>query len=573
MKLTLSYASFSEAGIKPINQDALGFKTTQGAELLMKGNTFVMADGISSSLVSQDASQSAVQLFLEAYYTTPETWATEKSIRYALQTTNGTLLKRTYNSPYRYDKNKGYVCTFAGLVFKGRHAHIFHLGDTRIHRIAEAGLETLTNDHRVWVSQHQSHLSRALGVTESLEADFQFLPIQTGELFLISTDGIHEFLTPDQILSVLQQPHLDLDYAARALSELALASGSNDNLSIMLISVDSIAESTTENPLFEQPFPLPPDVKEGDTIDGYRILKTLQRTARSHVYLAFDEDHQLKVILKLPSIDLRDSENYREQFLLEEWIANRLDSPYVLKPYPNAKPKNMLYSVMEYIEGTTLKQWILDHPSPNTEEIRNIIEQIGKGLMAMHRCDLLHQDIRPDNIMVTPEGQIKIIDFGSTRVAGLTEIGIGPDYNAQLGTALYSAPEYFLGDGGTEYSDQFSLAVLTYHMFTSRYPYGTAIAKARTLSAQRRLMYQSALDEDREIPVWMDETLKRALQINPLKRYADIPEFLYDLRHPNQAYIKKTHPPLMDRYPKQIWQTLCVVELLFILYLITLITH
>jgi serine/threonine protein phosphatase PrpC len=576
MKIKLSVGQFSDAGVKAINQDALAYQTHLGNEQSLKGHMCVMADGISSSQVSQEASQSAVSECINTYYLAPETWATEKAIDYTLKTINGALLKRTHLSPFKYDKNKGYVCTLAGIVFKGQYAHLFHLGDTRIHRIGENGFETLTNDHRVWVTQHQSHLSRALGVTEELQPEHQTLRLKKGDIYLISTDGIHEFLTPDEILSTVLKHRASLKMAAHCLGEMALKARSDDNVSVMLISVDDLITQTNDdqglhNQLGDLPFA--PDLKEGDTFEGYRLLTQLHASARSHVFLALDESHQQKVILKLPSTDLRDNPSNIDQFMLEEWIAQRLDSPYLLKPYSKGRPRESIYSVMEYIEGQTLKQWLLDHPHPSVEEVREIIEQVGKGLQAMHRRDLLHQDIKPDNIMISPDGQVKIIDFGSTRVAGLTEADLGAHSSALLGTALYSAPEYFLGDGGTERSDQYALAVLTYHMLSGRFPYGVNVAKARTLSLQRRLTYQSVLDQEREIPLWLDETLKRALSINPQKRYIDISEFLYDLRHPNKAYLKKTRPPLLERQPIRVWQSICAVQFLFILYLISLLTH
>jgi serine/threonine protein phosphatase PrpC len=570
MPLDISIGHYSSAGIKAVNQDALQFKINTGNTRTFKGHACVVADGISSSQVSQDASQLAVDQFLKDYFSTPETWTSEKSINYALKTVNGALLKRTKHSPYRYDKNKGYVCTLSGIVFKGKQAHLFHLGDTRIHRVNQSGFETLTNDHRVWVTHDQSHLSRALGVTEDIKPDYQTLSLEQGDLYIITTDGVHEFVSPDQMIETLAAHGKSIEDAAQSLVAQALAVGSNDNLSVMIISVDSLQEAISPPPLLEKSLAFPPELKEGDRFEDFHILKSLHNTARSHVFLALDIESQSKVILKLPSIDLRESPQYIEQFMLEEWIANRIESPYVLKPYRMNRSRTYVYSVMEYIEGQTLKQWLMDNPAPSVEMVRNIIEQIGKGLRSMHRQDLLHQDIKPDNVIISPAGQIKIIDFGSAYVAGLTEVGIGAERVDRLGTALYSAPEYFLGDGGSERSDQYSLAVLTYHMLSGRYPYGVNIAKAKTVSLQRRLNYQSVLDEDREIPVWLDETLKRALHINPLKRYDDISEYLYDLRYPNRTYLNKSRPPLMERHPKQFWQTLCFLELVFIIYLFSM---
>lgn len=173
--------------------------------------------------------------------------------------------------------------------------------------------------------------------------------------------------------------------------------------------------------------------------------------------------------------------------------------------------------------------------------------------------EMLHQDLRPENIMIDSTGTVKIIDFGSTRVAGIQEITTAIPQTHLLGTAQYTAPGYFLGESGSSRSDMFSLAVITYQMLAGRLPYGAQIAGARTKAAQRKLKYQSVLDDDREIPAWIDDTLQKALHPDPYKRYAEISEFLYDLRHPNKAFMNKTRPPLMERNPVLFWKSISLV--------------
>ena len=148
----------------------------------------------------------------------------------------------------------------------------------------------------------------------------------------------------------------------------------------------------------------------------------MHASSRSHVYLAMDTESDTQVILKTPSIDLQGDPAYLERFLIEEWIARRINSPYVLKPCLQTRKRNYLYIVTEYIKGQTLTQWMIDHPKPDVESVRGIVEQIAKGLRAFHRLEMLHQDLRPANIMIDMTGTVKIIDFGSTRVAGLMEM-------------------------------------------------------------------------------------------------------------------------------------------------------
>ena len=163
--------------------------------------------------------------------------------------------------------------------------------------------------------------------------------------------------------------------------------------------------------------------------DGYKIIREVHASSRSHVYLATDEETNATVVIKTPSIDLQGDPAYLERFLMEEWIARRINSAHVLKPCPQTRKRNYFYIVTEFIDGQTLTQWMIDNPKPELETVRGIIEQIAKGLQAFHRMEMLHQDLRPENIMIDSTGTVKIIDFGSTRVAGVMEIAAPDEQN------------------------------------------------------------------------------------------------------------------------------------------------
>jgi len=174
---------------------------------------------------------------------------------------------------------------------------------------------------------------------------------------------------------------------------------------------------------------------------------------------------------------------------------------------------------------------------------------------------MLHQDLRPENILIDREGTVKIIDFGSTLVSGIEETRGAILPQALPGTAQFLAPEYFLGEFGTKQSDIYSLACITYHMLSGRSPYGTAVARALTPAAQNRLVYQSVLNPHRQLPAWIDLTLKRALQHKPSKRYMELSEFIQDLRKPNSKYLEQSRAPLLERNPVRFWQGVSAVLL------------
>jgi len=284
--------------------------------------------------------------------------------------------------------------------------------------------------------------------------------------------------------------------------------------------------------------------------------------------VAVDTETDALVAIKIPSIDLRDDPAYLKRFMMEEWVARRVDSPHVLKPCLHARKRNFLYVVTEYIDGQTLTQWMIDNPKPDLETVRGIVEQIARGLRAFHRKEMLHQDVRPDNIMIDRTGTAKIIDFGSTKITGLAETAPSAGPDEILGTVQYTAPEYFLRENGSPRSDMFSLGVITYQMLTGKLPYGAQIAKARTRSQFKKLKYRSALDDNNEIPAWIDGTLRRAVHPDPYKRYESLSEYTFDLRHPNAKYLNPSNTPLVERNPPLFWKTATVILAIFVLALL-----
>jgi len=554
-QLEISVGQYSDKGRKEINQDFHGVYIPKEPQLSSKGIAIALADGISSSDVSHIASQAAVTGFLEDYFCTTEAWSVKKSVQRVLTASNSWLYAQTRQSRYCYDNDRGYVCTLSAMVIKSTTAHIFHVGDTRIYRLHNNDMEQLTDDHRLWVSQDKSYLSRALGISSHLDIDYQALPVTTGDIFLFATDGVYESVSLRFIVHTINQAGDDLDATAKAIVDEAYRQGSADNLTVQIVRVENLPKQDADElyrSLTELPFP--PVLDARALFDGYTIVRELHASSRSHLYLAVDNETDSQVVIKTPSIDLRGDPAYLERFLMEDWIARRINNAHVLKPCAQTRKRNFLYVVTEFIDGQTLTQWMIDNPKPDLEAVRGIVEQIAKGLRAFHRLEMLHQDLRPDNIMIDSTGTVKIIDFGSTRVAGIMEMSTPIRHDNILGTAQYTAPEYFLGEQGSERSDMFSLSVIAYQMLTGKLPYGAEVAKCKTNAAQNKLMYDSIRYENREIPAWVDDAIRKAAHPNPYQRYEALSEFIFDLRHPNQAFLNKTRPPLLERNPVAFWK-------------------
>jgi serine/threonine protein kinase/serine/threonine protein phosphatase PrpC len=572
--LQVAVGQASDKGRKSVNQDFYGVYIPHEPQLGTKGIAVAIADGISSSDVSHIASQAAVTGFLEDYFCTSEAWSVKKSVQRVLTATNAWLYAQTRQGRDCYDKDRGYVCTLSALVIKSTTAHLFHVGDTRIYRLRDGELEQLTNDHRLWISPEKSYLSRAMGIDSHLELDYRTLSLEIGDVFLSATDGVYEFVSSTDIINAFNKADEDLDTLAKTIVDQAFQQGSDDNLTLQIVRIDDLpAQDNNELFLSMSDLPFPPLLEARMVFDGYTIIRPLHASSRSHVFLAKDKDSDTQAVIKIPSIDLRNDPAYLERFMMEDWIAKRINNPHVLKPCAQTRKRSFLYVVTEFIEGQTLAQWMLDHPKPDLETVRGIVEQIGKGLRAFHRMEMLHQDLRPANVMIDNSGTVKIIDFGSTQVAGVEERLTAAKSNHLMGTAQYSAPEYFLGESGTPRSDLFSLGVIAYQMLTGKLPYGAEVAKCKTRAAQNKLRYDDIRFDQPAIPAWVDDAICKAVNPNPWKRYEEVSEFLFDLRHPNQAFLNKHRPSLLERHPLAFWKGVSLMLAILVIVLLFLLSQ
>lgn len=558
MTLRLTVGQHSEAGPKPLNQDFHGVAEPTDAQARSRGIALAIADGISSSAVSQVASAAAVRGFLEDYYGTSEAWTVRRAAQCVLAATNGWLHAQTQRGDGRFDKDRGHVCTFSALVFKGREVHLLHVGDTRAYRVHAGGaLEQLSQDHRVRLDGGQTYLGRALGVTAHLDIDHACWATEVGETFLLATDGAYERLDAALVNDTLTRHGNDLQAAAQALVAAALARGSDDNVTVMLARVDSLPRDIAP-PVNRNGLRLPPRLSPRQSFEGYQVVRELQQTARSQVVMAVDAAGR-EWALKLPTAELAGNARELDRFATEEWVARRVDSPHVIKAAPAEAKREHLFTAVEFIHGQTLAQWMTDHPRPGLHEVRGIADQIGRGLQALHRKEMLHQDLRPENLMIDRQGTVILIDLASAHVAGLSE-GLGDARALELaGTLQYTAPEYFTGEGGSPVAELFSLAVLVYQMLTGALPYGLQVPQVRGARDLHKLQYVPLRTRRPDLPEWLDRVLRKALQPVPARRQQALSEFLHDLHAPGPEFMTRDRTPLQQRHPLLFWRGLTLV--------------
>jgi protein phosphatase len=521
--------SKTTAGTKPENQDACGYHVPETSSLEYKGVTVVIADGVSACERAREASACCVSGFLSDYYSTPDSWSVEHSATKVISALNNWL----YSQSIRSDEISSMLSTLSTIIVKSNTAHIFHVGDSRVYRFRSGVLTQLTNDHILSLNKEKTYLSRAMGFDLKVNVDYQTFDLERGDQFLMTTDGVHDYLD-DSLLEIL------MNRAAKAsdIADRALDSGSLDNISAVILTIQQLPEKNLGEAFDElTQMPVPPDLSKGMKINGFEVLSTMVSSAKMQLYKAKDIVTGQLVALKTPSVNFEDDPQYLKHFMYEKWVGQRVQSPHVVKIQNTDEKSNFLAYGMEYIKGQTLRQWMDDNPKPEVEIVISYVKQIIQGLRAFHRQEMLHCDLKPENIMIDQLGQIKIIDFGSARIAGVSELVNPIGSVGNQGTQGYTAPEVILDERVSQASDQFSLGVIVYEIFSSTLPFQDKLDRDLNNKKLTKLGYESILMHNPNLPIWIDGAISKACSLDYVNRYEVLSEFLYDLEHPNSNFL------------------------------------
>jgi serine/threonine protein phosphatase PrpC len=561
--LSLRFGGKSVAGVKDKNQDAFAAHLPEKSELEFKGGAAVIADGVSSCPDSHIASQTSVTSFMQDYFSTPHSWSVRNSVSRVLTALNSWLHKENTQSSR---ENDSMLCTFTALVVKSNTLHLFHVGDSRVYLYQDGELEQLTVDH-VRKSGGKNYLARALGGDRHLEVDYSTRALKEGDCLLMTTDGVHEFIPHKLLKEILSESFGDPEAASERLINQALENGSDDNLTALITCVDQLPSETLDeshNRLVQ--LPIPPVMEIGNKIDGYEVLDVIFSGTRSHMYLVKDSESNAQFVLKAPSTNFSEDTLYLDGFIREEWVGQRIDHPNVMKTFPTKREKRFLYYLGEHIEGMNLREWMNDNPNPPLDQVRALTKQIIQGLRAFQRADMVHQDLKPENIMINRDGRVKILDFGTVKIAGIEEMNSPLDKSIPQGSVNYVAPEYLIGETGNYKSDLYSLGVIIYEMITGKLPYKEMSTNQVTLNNYGEMDYTPALQHRRDLPLWVEGCLRKAVQPNPRYRYEAFSELEADLTRPNQSLEAKVqHQPMLERNPLLLWKI--IAALLFSLNL------
>jgi len=561
-KLNVCIGGYSTAGNRDVNQDAFAVKEPYSlTEKNVKGIVACVADGVSCSDNSQQASHTSVTQFITDYYSTDKSWDVKQSASKVLNSLNSWLYKHNETDV----RHNGLITTFSSLIIKSNTAHLLHVGDSRVYLYRDEKLKQLSHDHSRAIYRQNTVLTRALGMDSHLDIDYQTVPLQPGDLFLLSSDGVHDYLDDaalnDDLQKISPEPNTqEFEELAKKICDDALAKGSSDNITCLLMQVTSLPNADL-NELFThlKGLIIPPAMQVGNEIDGFKIEKILHEGARSHVYLAVDKKTQEQVVLKMPSLNFEEDQDYLLGFYKEQWVGQSINHPNIMSIEKNVKGSVFLYHICEHIEGITLRQWMQENPNPDLQQAHNIIIRVVHAVRVLQRAGMVHRDLKPENIIISIDNEVKLIDFGTVKISGFEDI-VKEQQDEPLGAVDYIAPEYLNHGQSSALSDLFSIGVILYELLTGHLPYpmnqGHSLERAR----HYKWVYEPIQTHRKDLPKRLDNVLQKALHPKLAERYTSMSEFINDFaQSQNKKTTEELKPALIERDPAKFWQILAYI--------------
>ena len=265
----------------------------------------------------------------------------------------------------------------------------------------------------------------------------------------------------------------------------------------------------------------------GKLIAGrYEILEEIGKGGMAYVYKARCNLLNRYVAVKVLKEELKDDKEFVHRFNTEAQAAARITSPHVVSIYDVGIENGLYYIVMEYVEGITLKEYIAEKHVLQWRQAADFAAQICEGLAEAHRKSVIHRDIKPQNIIMTEDGVLKVTDFG---IARATTQATTTTANSTIGTVHYLSPEQARGGYTNERTDIYSLGIVLYEMLTGRVPFDDNTAVAIAIKhIQEKPVLPRILNNS--IPKAMENIVLKAMNKEQSQRYASAEEFLKDLR-------------------------------------------
>ena len=266
----------------------------------------------------------------------------------------------------------------------------------------------------------------------------------------------------------------------------------------------------------------------GELLDQYHLDDVVARSGMATIFRATDQRSGQQVAIKVPHPEVESDPALFDRFRREEEIGRRLDHPGVMKVFPK-EDSDQVYMVMEWVDGKLLRQLLQQERKLPLEQTVSILLQMCDVLEYVHKHDVVHRDLEPENVMIDDRGRIKLIDFGIAASAGARRLTFA-NFSKTMGTPDYISPEQVKGKRGDVRSDIYALGVMLYEMSTGALPFSGpnpfAVMNSRLLNSP-----VPPRELNPEVSPQLQEIIYRALEREPKNRYASVRELAWDLQH------------------------------------------
>lgn len=275
-------------------------------------------------------------------------------------------------------------------------------------------------------------------------------------------------------------------------------------------------------------------------VERYEILEKIGTGGMSDVYKAKDRKLNRFVAVKVLKQEFSENANFVSKFRIEAQAAAGLMHPNIVNVYDVGEESGIYFIVMELVDGITLKKYIEKKARLSVKEAISIAIQVSMGIEAAHNNHIIHRDIKPQNIIISKEGKVKVTDFGIAKAATSNTIT-----SNVMGSVHYTSPEQARGGYSDEKSDIYSLGITLFEMLTGRVPYNGETTVAIAIKHIQE-EFPSPRDYVPEIPMSVEQIVFKCCQKSPDRRYQSMTELIDDLKqsllNPDSDFVKMTDP-------------------------------
>ncbi|HQT25722.1 MAG TPA: protein kinase, partial [Burkholderiales bacterium] len=355
-----------------------------------------------------------------------------------------------------------------------------------------------------------------------------------------ASDGVWEVLGPHGLEEVLLG-HPDPESAAKALVDAAIGAGGEGNATAQVVRIEDLAEGTFNDLLREgADLPIPPMLVPGQRIDNFEVMDQLHESERRLLYKVKDLSSGRMLTMKTLKSEFVMDARARNALLMEEWLVKKASSPSLPQYFP-AK-RHFLYFLTSWHEGATLGEMLERGHRFTIAEASQIGMKLARALGAVHRLDIIHRDIRPENLHLGKDGKLRILSISSAMNPALGETAFSGDPD-------YAAPECLSGGEATIQSDIFAMGVTLYHLLTGEYPYSGSFDPVKPGRYRP------------DIPAWLENVIMKSIARDPERRFEMPEECLVALENGESSPIQAPpKTPVIGRISA--WKLTAVISML-----------